>query len=149
MLTPQDLQPEQATKRYADLTLGDAIGLSTREMTALRQAADALRRDGKLEEALALWGAILTCDPYEARPWKEIAQLQQRLGQHTQAITAYEMLARVADREAEPSYREALSCVAMGDKKTARNLLEHAVMLCSTTAQPWVVHAQRTLEKVR
>lgn len=147
MSTPQ-LQRSDESNRYPHLTLGDVMGLSPRENAALAEAADGLRREGRLSEALQIWGVLASCNPYESRPWREIAQLQQRVGQHGHAIAAYEMLARIADREGEPTYREALSCQALGEHELAQQLLEHALSLCNDNS-PWVAHARRTLESAR
>jgi tetratricopeptide (TPR) repeat protein len=147
MSTPHLQRAEQPA--YANLTFGDAIGLTAKEISAVESAGDSLRREGRLENALQLWGALLTCDPYAPRPWREVAQLQQRLGQHVEAVAAFEMLARVADREPEATYREALSCFALGQHELARQLLDHALELNDDHANTWVNHARQTLEKVR
>lgn len=147
MSTPYLQRAEQPT--YTNLTLGDTIGLTATEISAVESTADSFRRRGQLEDALQLWVALLTCDPYAPRPWREVAQLQQRLGRHMAAVATFEMLARIADREAEATYREAISCLALGQHELARQLLDHALELNNDDANTWVNHARQTLEKVR
>lgn len=133
---------------YPHLTLGDRMGLSHAEVAALESAADAFRRSGDLAGASRLWGLLISCDPYAPRPWRELAQLRQRLGDHRGAIAAFEVLARVADRSAESTYREALSCLELGEHALGRQLLEHAVA-AGRPEEPWVKSARRTLSTTR
>ena len=108
--------------RRGDLTLAQVAGLSEQEMNAVAEAAEALRRGGDLDGAAAVWGMLLSYDPYVPRYWKALAELHRRRGRWVGAVGCYELLARVQDRTTEDTLAEAACLTELGETAAARRI---------------------------
>jgi len=108
--------------RRGDLTMRQVVGLSDREMNAVADAADALRRRGDLANAARLWGLLIGFDPYVPRYWRALADLQRRLGRHAEAVLCYEVLALVQGRDSQSDLLEARCLEALGEADLAAHL---------------------------
>ncbi|MGH9938402.1 MAG: tetratricopeptide repeat protein [Blastocatellia bacterium] len=98
----------------------EALKLSPNDKTAqanlaaTRQAlATEAWREGKIEQAVALWIELLKDDPLNERLSRNLAVGCERLGRKTEALTHWRALARVWRRQAkqrsgEPGFKESL-----------------------------------------
>ncbi len=83
-------------------------------LAATKQAqASAAWREGKIEQAVALWNELLKDDPQNERLSRNLAVGCERLGRKTEALTHWRALARVWRRQAkqrsgEPGFKESL-----------------------------------------
>ena len=87
------LSPEACSAVMAgDITLAQAANFSAADLEAVAQYADALRRQGALEEAAHYYEQLAIFAPYEPRWWCTLAGLKQRLGEPSLALVAYQMV---------------------------------------------------------
>jgi tetratricopeptide (TPR) repeat protein len=137
--------------REGSLCLRDLVGLTDQEVQAVAQVAESLRRRGSLQDAVAVYSLLITYDPLGARHWQAMADLQRRLGQHAMAAACFEVLALLAGREAEATYRQALCLEQLGQTELARNLLDLALTLAEQESREpsWAPRARRTLDRER
>jgi tetratricopeptide (TPR) repeat protein len=135
--------------REGSLRLRDLVGLTDQELQAVTQVAESLRRRGSLPDAVAVHGLLIIYEPLRARHWQAMADLQRRLGQPAMAAVCYEVLALLAGRDAEATYRQALCLEQLGQTELARNLLDLALTLAEQeSSEPsWAPKARRTLER--
>ncbi|MGH9751357.1 MAG: tetratricopeptide repeat protein [Blastocatellia bacterium] len=83
-------------------------------LAAIKQTqANAAWREGKIEQAVALWNELLKDDPQNERLSKNLAVGCERLGRKTEALTHWRALARAWRRQAkqrsgEPGFKESL-----------------------------------------
>jgi tetratricopeptide (TPR) repeat protein len=140
------LDPRHAATPAA-LTVRELIGLTDQELDAVAQVAEALLRRGSLRDAIAVYGQLITCEPLQPRYWLAMADLERRTGQHAVAVACYEMVATLAGREPEATYRQALSLQQLGQSELAANLLDVALSLAEGQEREpaWAVEARRMI----
>jgi tetratricopeptide (TPR) repeat protein len=98
----------------------EAVKISPDDKTALanlaaikQTQANAAWREGKVEQAVALWGELLKDDPQNERLNRNLAVGSERLGRKAEALTHWRALARAWRRHAkqrsgEPGFKEGL-----------------------------------------
>lgn len=110
--------------REGDLTLGDVLQLSHREMRAIARVADGLRRRGRLAEALTIYGMLATVDPLNRCWWSAMATLHLSGGEHALAVVCYETLALLEGRNAENMGGEARALELLGAPELVHQLTQ-------------------------
>jgi tetratricopeptide (TPR) repeat protein len=106
--------------RRGDLTMRQMAGITPQEMVAMAETADALRRSGDLDGAAAVWGLLLSYDPYVPRYWKALADIHRRRSRWAEAVACYELLALVQDRILDDARAEATCLFALGEGELGR-----------------------------
>lgn len=117
--------------RAGTLPLRHVIGLTDEEVQAIVDAAEQLRRSGRIAEASQVYGMLIAQEPLVASYWRAMAALQQQLGAFALAVACYEVLALLSDRDAESTYREA-ECLARMDQ---RELAQEVAGIARTLAR--------------
>lgn len=115
--------------RQGKLFLRHVLGLTDDEMAAIADAAEQLRRTGRLREAVTVYGLLIAQEPLCAAYWRATAGLYQRLGQHAVAVACYEVLALLDDRDASVIRQEATCLQQLGERDLAAQLREFALSL--------------------
>ena len=131
------------------LTLRQAVGLDDAEMQAVVELAESWRRRGDLLRASAVYGLLISYDPFDPSYWRSLADLQRNQGLHVVALACYEVLAALQDRSADATYHQA-HCLRQLDQaeladETLRRSLEIAAM--QTVQPPWATSARRQLQR--
>jgi tetratricopeptide (TPR) repeat protein len=90
-----------------DASLKQVVGLSDAEMNAVSRRAHAFRRAGQMDEAMALFGLLLTFDPFDGARWSLMAGLKQRTGDSLAALSCYQVALTLGHQDAELLSRQA------------------------------------------
>lgn len=93
------------------------------------QEARALRRGGRLEEAVAAYDAALALHPASLEARFNRANTLQALGRHADAVAAYEALLQARPEDAEAWNNRAVSLAALGRQAQSLASCEEALAL--------------------
>lgn len=90
-----------------EASLAQAVDLTGAEIARITHRAHGLRRAGRLDEAMALFGLLLTFDPFDAERWVVMGGLKQRTGEPLVALSCYRVASTLGAASAELESRQA------------------------------------------
>lgn len=108
--------------RRGRVTLRQVVGLTEKEVQAVADLAEQLRRDGAYHRTVRVYGLLLTYDPYASEYWERLGDLHARFGQHPVAVACFEVVALLRDRDRALTAKEASCLRRMGHPNLAAEL---------------------------
>jgi tetratricopeptide (TPR) repeat protein len=112
--------------REGTLTFQNVIGISDADMNSVAQHAESLRRRGRYADACSIYSLLLLYNPFDAKSWRRMADLRQRVGDHSVAVACYETAALLGGRHASSTECEVRSLEAIGQPQLGVELREIA-----------------------
>jgi tetratricopeptide (TPR) repeat protein len=148
------LAPTEAARRANEIL--EVAAMRTRRAPVVTVAIEtareawergqALRTQGRVEEALVAYDQALVLDPAAALAWYGKGNVLRDMTRYEEASTAYEHAVSLDPLSVSAWYGKGLALAALGERREALEAYEHAVRLNPRFALGWVAQAQMLRE---
>lgn len=136
--TTPELTEEQADELVRDMlgvlttggTMGQVIGLTSRECEAMYAHGHSLYAQGRYEDAFKVFAQLVAYNHMEARYQMALGSAMQMTGRHEEALTQYVVAAVMMVDDPAPIFHSAECLLKLGRPAEAADSLELVIELC-------------------